>query len=218
MVTLAHVQTRNAHARPFVLQSLAAVALAVWFPCEFSVTLPKEGAANALYGAYHASMMWNACSATWFFCMALVRGLTPLAQRTWAWSHRTTTVACALLLAFLWPIYKTSTSTSMVCYAELMRVAHMTVVNLMMYACLPPPQRPLAAEDLEPKVDTVIMDQPAIASLLAPVPCVICYHLDHTVPVVSLPCDHVFHETCIVMWFKVDSRGYSCPMCRRTFK
>ena len=42
--------------------------------------------------------------------------------------------------------------------------------------------------------------------------CIICYEL-LAQNVVMLPCAHVYHEACIVEWFR---RKYTCPYCLRS--
>ena len=44
--------------------------------------------------------------------------------------------------------------------------------------------------------------------------CSICYERLHTQSTVLLPCDHVFHEDCILKWA---TRSPTCPNCRAEF-
>jgi len=42
--------------------------------------------------------------------------------------------------------------------------------------------------------------------------CVICQELyEEGTVVIKLPCNHLFHETCLLQWLKVQ---HSCPTCR----
>ncbi len=44
--------------------------------------------------------------------------------------------------------------------------------------------------------------------------CSICFERLHSQPTVILPCDHLFHEDCIIKWAQ---RSPTCPHCRAEF-
>ncbi|KAJ5719004.1 hypothetical protein N7493_007459 [Penicillium malachiteum] len=63
----------------------------------------------------------------------------------------------------------------------------------------------------------LLPQQPADATIIAENPsCPICteaYEVE--VPILTLPCGHLFHEQCVQIWLR---RSSSCPLCRRVIK
>ena len=44
--------------------------------------------------------------------------------------------------------------------------------------------------------------------------CSICFEHLHSGPVIVLPCDHIFHQVCLIRWA---STSQTCPYCRAEF-